>query len=386
MLRRLAVLVIKKKIGTALFHSVVAEPQQRIHKIFIMDNSTHTDPYDPASCSFAVSIFFTTAMATVSLAGFIGNILVIFSVYKYPILRTSTNYYYVNMAVSDLIASVTIWPLYLTDEIITSSGSLLQEPLATAACKVGMFFRLASTVVSILSLVLIAVDRFIATVFPLKAALITSKLRAALLFATWLISTAYCFLAPYHSRVRKVGRETFCRFAWNEMATAIYFITGLTLFTFMPLITIIVLYLCIMRSLRRRLQPQEDTRASKRQKNRSKQNEHVMKIFKSIVIAYFVTYSFFWVYFVLKITFPELSYKDSCKLILGFTYFVLPSLSTAINPVILFAFSSNFRQALRMLNLFSFRITVNSVHVLNTSVQERDGPTSDPAKPSQTLC
>ena len=151
------------------------------------------------------------------------------------------------------------------------------------------------------------------------------------------------------------------------MATAIYFITGLTLFTVMPLITIIVLYLCIMRSLRRRLQPQEDTRASKRQKNRSKQNEHVMKIFKSIVIAYFVTYSFFWVYFVLKITFPELSYKDSCKLILGFTYFVLPSLSTAINPVILFTYSINFYQALPRLWPSSFTLSRSRCKVKTTS-------------------
>lgn len=350
-----------------------------------MNNFTHTDPYDSASCPYAVSIFFTTAMAIISLAAFIGNILVIFSVYKTPSLRTSTNYYYVNMATSDLIASLTIWPLYLTDEIITSSGSLLQGPLATAACQVGIFFRLVSTIVSILSLVLIAVDRFIATVFPLKATLITPKLRAALLFATWLISTAYCFLAPYHSRVRKVGRETFCRFAWNELASTIYFITGLTLFTVTPLITIIVLYFRIMSSLRKRLQPQSDTRESNFQKNRSRQNQNVMKIFKSIVIAYFVTYSFYCVYFILKITSPDLSYKDRWKLILGFAYFVLPSLSTAINPVILFAFSSNFCQALRLLNLFPFR-SANSVHVVNTSVQEQDESTRDPAKSSQTQC
>ena len=289
-----------------------------------MNNFNQTDPSDSASCPYAVSIFFTTAMAIISLAAIVGNVLVISSVYKTP----------------------------------TSNGSLLQEPLATAACKVGIFFRLASTIVSILSLVLIAVDRFIATVFPLKAALITSKLRAALLFATWLISTAYCFLAPYHSRVRNVGRETFCIFAWNELAIAIYYVTGLALFSVAPVITIIVLYLRIIRTLRGRLQPQDDPRTSNLEKNRTKQNKHVMKIFKSIVIGYFVTYSFLCVYFVLKITFPELPYKDSCKLILGFTYYVLPSLSTAINPVILFAFSSNFRQALRMLNLFPFRFAL----------------------------
>lgn len=47
----------------------------------------------------------------------------------------------------------------------------------------------------------------------------------------------------------------------------------------------------------------------------------------------------------------ELFNKDGCKLILGFGYYVLPSVSTAVNPVILFTFNTNFRQALHMPNL-----------------------------------
>ena len=334
-----------------------------------MNNFSHIYLNEYHPCPNAVSIFFTTVMALISIAAFIGNILVILSLYKTPSLRTSTNYYYVNMAVSDILASLTIWPLYLTDEIITSSGSLLQGPLATIGCKVGVFTRLVSTIVSILSLVLIAVDRFIATVFPLKATLITSKLRASLLFATWLISIAYCIPAIYHSRVREVGQEIFCRFSWNELANAIYFITGLTLFTVAPLITIIILYLRIMRVLRARARPQSDTRYNNYHNNRSRQNRNIMKIFKSIVLAYFITYSFYCVFFLFKISSPGLFIKDKCKLILGFTYFVLPSLSTAINPVILFAYSSNFRQALRMLHLCPSRFA-NSVHVVNTSSQQ----------------
>ena len=77
-------------------------------------------------------------MAIISVAAFIGNILVFVTVYKTPSLRTSTNYYYVNMAVSDFMSSITTWPLYLTDEIITSRGSLIQGPLATIGCQVGV--------------------------------------------------------------------------------------------------------------------------------------------------------------------------------------------------------------------------------------------------------
>ena len=107
-----------------------------------MNYSTHISPNGSQSCSSGVSVFFTTAMAVITLGAFIGNILVIAAVYKTPNLRTSTNYYYVNMAVSDFLSSLTTWPLNLTNEIIKSSGSLIQGPLATIGCKVGVLCRI----------------------------------------------------------------------------------------------------------------------------------------------------------------------------------------------------------------------------------------------------
>ncbi|CAH3113005.1 unnamed protein product, partial [Porites lobata] len=147
-----------------------------------MDNSSHVGN-EP--CSPAVSIVFTTVLAIISLAAFIGNILVMTVVYKTPSLRTSTNYYYVNMAVSDFLSSLTLWPLYLTDEIITQRGSLIKGPMATVGCKVGVYVRVFSTSVSILSLVLIATDRYFAIVFSLKSSILLSRrVRITALVAT----------------------------------------------------------------------------------------------------------------------------------------------------------------------------------------------------------
>ena len=148
-----------------------------------MDNSSHVGN-EP--CSQAVSIVFTTVLAIISLAAFIGNILVMTVVYKTPSLRTSTNYYYVNMAVSDFLSSLTLWPLYLTDEIhVTQRGSLIKGPMATVGCKVGVYVRVVSTSVSILSLVLIATDRYFAIVFPLKTSILLSRrVRITALVAT----------------------------------------------------------------------------------------------------------------------------------------------------------------------------------------------------------
>ena len=75
-----------------------------------MNNSTYINPNENPSCPGGVSVFFTTAMAVISLAAFIGNILVIVAVYKTPSLRTSTNYYYVNMAVSCFTYRIRTFP------------------------------------------------------------------------------------------------------------------------------------------------------------------------------------------------------------------------------------------------------------------------------------
>ncbi|XP_078370288.1 RYamide receptor-like [Oculina patagonica] len=266
-----------------------------------MNNSTNINNDDLASCRYAVSIFLSTAMAIISSAAFIGNILVLVAVYRTPKLRNSTNHYYVNMAVSDSLASLATWLLYFTEEMITRNGSLPQGPLPNVSCKMGLYFRLGSYIVSSLSLVLIAVDRFIATVFPLKAALITPKVRAALLFATWLIPLAHLL---YYSRFKEDGPETFCNSGWNySLAMVIYYITSVAIYNFAPLIVIIVIYSRIMHALKTRQQTElNDANVTNSQQRKSKQTQSVMQIFKSVVIAYFVCIFLVGIYLVLVMT------------------------------------------------------------------------------------
>ena len=338
-----------------------------------MNNSTQINPSGSPSCPGGVSVFFTTAMAVITLGASIGNILVIAAVYKTPSLKSSANYYYVNMAVSDFLSSLTTWPLYLTNEIVTSSGSLIQGPLATVGCKMGVFCRIVSNIVSILSLVLIAVDRFVAIVFPLKATLITRKMRATLLLTTWFVSIAYCIPIVYYFRVENVGQETYCKFAWNRFALIIYNITGLALFQLLPLLAIIILYSRIMSALRQRSNAEYTARYSgNNQQNKYKHTQNFVKIFKSIILVLFTCISLFALYLILKIIFPELFISDRCKWILGFAYFVIPSLGIAINPVILFTYSTNFRQALPRLCPFRSH---NAVHVIKHETTTRRSKT-----------
>ena len=307
-------------------------------------NNSSLNMVDHMPCPYAISATFTTLLGVVSLAAIIGNVLVIAAVYKVPYLRTSTNFYYVNMAVSDFLSCLITWPLYLTDEIITSRGSLIKGFVATASCKVGVFMRNVSHSVSILSLFLIAVDRFIATKYPLKFILLTKKIRVSLLLSSCI---GYCFPTFLYAVIDKVGHASFCRLALAADKTMpLYLFAVILIIILYSAITI--LYLRIMRVLQRRLQPGRGTENTVgNQQNKTKHSRNVMKIFKSIVVAFFICWFLFLGYMILKITFPELFLRDKCKLILGFAYYVFPLLSTVLNPVNLFSFSSNFRQALK---------------------------------------
>ena len=318
-----------------------------------MDNSSHVSN---GPCPLAVSVFFTTVLAIISLAAFIGNISLMTVVFfKTPSLRTSTNFYYVNTVVSDFLSSLLSWPLYFTDEIIISPGILIQGPLATVGYKIGVYVRL-STSVSILRLLLIATDRYIPIVFPFKTSLLLSrKVRITTLVAAWAVSMGYSFPMLHFSKVEDVGEERFCRFAWNDTVTLIiYYVSGITMINVVPRIVIVILYSRFMQTLRKKINSRPLFGSINSEGKRNKEMQNIMKIFKSIVIAYTACFFLLCVYLMLKMFFPEILTKDKCKWILGFSYFVFLLLSTAINPIILFLFSSNFRHALQ--TLWPFRL------------------------------
>lgn len=311
-----------------------------------MNNSTEGQlNSSSAACSEMVSAMFTVSLSVISAVTFIGNILVATTFIKTQSLRTSTNYFIVNMAVSDLLGPFFNWPLYASEGMLTTTV-LINEPSATVACKMGMYFRTVSQVVSVLSLVLIAVDRFIAVVFPLKLTMLNVKVRVFFLSLTWLIPILGGLPYLLFARIIKVGPQTFCRFMMDEGALTIFNGAGFVLFYFIPLIMIIILYSVIKKALKR---PRPGNLVKGQSVKRRKQNQKIVKIWVAIVSAFFVCWTPLCIYLLLKKMDPALFVKDTCLLLVGFLFYVCPSLSAAINPVILFVFSTNYNQALKSL-------------------------------------
>ena len=153
-------------------------------------NSTANGSSGSWSClnSTASKIGGTVIYCLIFIVSLVANSLIVMIVYKTPNLRKPINYFIANMASSDLLYPV-FWIPWRLSHLHTNSF-LIGGQLGQTLCKFAPFFGNVSFVVSIQNLILIAVDRFGAVVFPLRSPLIRSKLCPFFILATWIVAVA----------------------------------------------------------------------------------------------------------------------------------------------------------------------------------------------------
>ena len=145
----------------------------------------------------------------------VGNALIGLIVYKTKILRKPTNFFIVNMAMSDLLYPIFLFPRDLERLHINIQPWLIGGPLDQVLCKLIHFAIDVSSTISIQSLVLIAVDRFVAEVFPIRSPLISSKHCRFYILATWIIALAvWCPNLLVYTLVEYPTKQ-YCMPRWN---------------------------------------------------------------------------------------------------------------------------------------------------------------------------
>ncbi|XP_028318237.1 neuropeptide FF receptor 2-like [Gouania willdenowi] len=119
-----------------------------------------------------VAAVFTISYLLIFLMSMLGNGVVCFIVLRSRNMRTVTNLFILNLAISDLLVGIFCMPTTLVDNIITG------WPFGSVLCKLSGMVQGISVSASVFTLVAIAVDRFRCIVYPFKQKLTigTSKL------------------------------------------------------------------------------------------------------------------------------------------------------------------------------------------------------------------
>jgi len=254
------------------------------------------------------------------------------------------------MAMSDLLFPIFLFPTNLTGLYVDYQW-LISGPLGQALCKLVPFLVDVSGAVSIQSLVLIAVDRFGAVVFPLRSPLISSKLCPFFILATWIVALAV--LSPHlfaFQTVEHADGVVSCDRQWSEAfgessSKANYFISLCAVFFYIPTALFIIVYSIIVIKLKTQKIPGEQSNNAEEQ--RAKRNRNVLKMAIVIVVGFLLCWIPFSITYLLLMLDWDRWYCD-IRLYYKIAY-VLAVSNCAINPCICFIFSGNYRQGLKRL-------------------------------------
>ena len=252
------------------------------------------------------------------------------------------------MTVSDLLFPIIMLPRELTNLYV--NVWLISGPLGQGLCKLVHFLASVSSFVSIQSLVLIAVDRFGAVVFPLRSPLISSKLCPFFMLATWIVAIAVGWPNLFFQIVKYADGVVYCTMhsseAFGESSSEVnYFLSLYILSFYIPTALLIILYSIIVIKLKTQKIPGEQSNNAEEQ--RAKRNRNVLKMAIAIVVVFLLC----WI--PLSITYLLLMFErdrwcGDIRLFYEIVYLMAVS-NSAINPSICFIFSGNYRQGLKRL-------------------------------------
>uniref|UniRef100_A0A668AIL1 Histamine H2 receptor n=1 Tax=Myripristis murdjan TaxID=586833 RepID=A0A668AIL1_9TELE len=303
---------------------------QSFNCIFCCDSTFH--------CYWATMI--ATPLRWLVLMSFIiltisGNVLVCLAVGLSRRLRRIANCFVVSLAVTDLLLGLLVLPFSATLEL--RSGSW---PLGGALCNIYISLDVMLCTASILTLLAISVDRYLAISAPLCYSRRVTPLRVTLaITAIWTLSLAVSFV-PIHLGWNTDKEGRYCQYEWNNS----YVLLDAFGTFYLPLLIMCGMYLCIFRVAREQVRriraatPSFARTASAAATAREhKATVTLAAVLGAFVICWFPYFTFFTCMGIRAQTNPP---NTLHSVVLWLGYF-----NSALNPILYPALNRDFRRA-----------------------------------------
>ncbi|XP_064450818.1 leucine-rich repeat-containing protein 20 isoform X2 [Mirounga angustirostris] len=312
-------------------------------------NLTFSSYYQHSS---PVAAMFVVAYALIFLLCMVGNALVCFTVLKNRHMRTVTNMFILNLAVSDLLVGIFCMPTTLVDNLITG------WPFDNATCKMSGLVQGMSVSASVFTLVAIAVERFRCIVHPLREKL---TLREALVTIAVIWALALLIMCPsavtltvtreeHHFMVDARNRSYplySCWEAWPEKGMRRVYTTVLFSHVYLaPLALIVLLYARIARKLCKASGPARPGGDAAREGRRgARRRARVVHMLVMVALVFTLSWLPLWALLLLT-DYGQLS-EPQLQLVTVYAFPLahwLAFFNSSANPVIYGYFNENFRR------------------------------------------
>uniref|UniRef100_UPI00398E66DF neuropeptide FF receptor 2-like n=1 Tax=Pristiophorus japonicus TaxID=55135 RepID=UPI00398E66DF len=330
----------------------------------LQSNITYLPFYQQTS---SVATVFITSYLLIFLLCMLGNGLVCFIVVRDRHMWTVTNFFILNLAISDLLVGIFCMPSTLVDNILTG------WPFGSFVCKMSGLVQGISVSASVFTLVAIAVDRFRCIVYPLKQKL-NMTVATIIITVIWVLAVSImCPSAimlqvtklPDNVRIVRSPMKTYpyyqCYEAWpTPKMRKIYTTVLFSNIYLAPLSLIVIMYARIGITLFKTSMPVGEV---SRQENRnivSKKKRRVIKMLAIVALLFTLSWLPLWTLMMLS-DYARLSHYQ-LRIINFYIYpfaHWLAFCNSSVNPIIYGYFNENFRQGFQA--AFKFQLCSSEV-------------------------
>ena len=332
-------------------------PTLKSNSFWSINDSITTDTSDGFSCQSNQSDGSITkglkifSYCVILLLSVFGNSLLISIIKRNKRMQTITNYLIANMAVSDILITVSAVPRQITEILLGPEIWLIKGDFGSFLCKSVSFFQDISTAVSILSLVVIAIDRYRGIVFPWRRPLIKpAKLCKVIIPLIWLVSMSLHAVYFYTFRVITINDKSYCRLSWapkfdQKNSQEIYYVILLVLLIAIPTCVLTSLYSVIILNLKRGGIKRCKSLSNCITSQRLKEDTKVVRNILAILFAFMVCIIPINVFAILMYFVWDWKLPCGMEGFVFAVYFIL-YLNASVNPCIYFTFNEKYRQGL----------------------------------------
>ncbi|XP_060624818.2 neuropeptide FF receptor 1 [Anolis sagrei] len=329
------------------------------HNQMFRGNYTFSSYYQHSS---PVAAMFIVAYTLIFFMCMVGNLLVCFIVLKNRQMRTVTNIFILNLAISDVLVGIFCMPTTLVDNLITG------WPFDVAMCKMSGLVQGMSVSASVFTLVAIAVERFRCIVYPFRQRLTLKKALITIVIIWVLALIIMCPSAvtltvtrvDYHFMVDAFNHSYplySCWEAWPDQEMRKIYTTILFSHIYLaPFTSIVIMYTRVAFKLFKSSAPicgsqSEDTEGRRISKRK------IRVINMLIIVALFFTLSWLPLWTLMLLT--DYGNLTEYQLNLITVYFFpfahwLAFFNSSVNPIIYGYFNENFRRGFQ--EAFKFKL------------------------------
>uniref|UniRef100_A0A4W4F337 G-protein coupled receptors family 1 profile domain-containing protein n=1 Tax=Electrophorus electricus TaxID=8005 RepID=A0A4W4F337_ELEEL len=309
---------------------------------------------------FVATIVIGVVLVCIMLVCGIGNFLFIATLARYKKLRNLTNLLIANLAISDFIVAVVCCPFlvdyYVVKQLSWDHGKVL--------CACINYLRTVSLYVSTNALLAIAVDRYMAIVYPLRPRM-KHQTAYCLITGVWIVPVLISIPSAYFTSATKVPHganhsKTFCAQIWTVDQQLYYRSYYLFIFAVEFLGPVLAMTLCYVRISRELWFKSVPGFQTEQIRKRFRCRRKTVMVLVGILTAYILCWAPYYGYTILRDFHPTLISREKNSLVAFYIIECIAMSNSMINTFCFVSVKNNTVKYLRRVALLRWRSTYTS--------------------------